>query len=832
MADTQPFRPVTLYDSIALLNGGMDSEVNPLLLPKDQVAFASNATIRGGFITDRPPFTNRLNVIWPSPAVQTAFEQGLFQGAAFYNPDSGNQSIFAAVAGRLFQFQVAGNDITVTERTIPGDPNPATATQAWLWQAEQFLIWNDGLSLPVFFDGNSSRRSYGKSVLLNEVSAISQTTAPPIGGQVTLTLTAPYSGPFNVPVLFNGAFYQPIDNSAGYIIDLTNITDTPGTVYSSGTSVVIRNDVFGVARLTEPNPFGGHTSAPNTYTLDLHLTLPYTGAIGDGVILFGKVFAVVGISGSDVSIRNTQTVTVPPVANLYVFGELFIKSSVPSPNVVIGTIADTTSFTSAAAGSSSPATLTQVFTGASGTSVFIGDKQYTAAAVPSGPGGTALIVINLNDPEGTLYSTTFNQDLISVPELSAGRMGCYGLGQNWESLVDGLSYIVSDQSRGPSGTQAYNFRDAVLKTTDLTFRGGAFAIPGAGNFITSMTFTTNLDLALGQGSLMLGTPAFMASNLAPFDFTNPPATGPILTYSLIGNGPLSQNSTFTVHSDIYFRSYYGTGSLILGRRDFTSPGNLPDSAEMVRVVNLDNPALLGYGSGAFFDNREIMTVSPQATAQGVLHAGLIVKNFDTLSSNQNKGPSCWDGLWTGLNVLQLVGGVFTGKDRQFAFSYNVSLDKIELFELLKTGTDHFDNENIPILWGFETGALFNKDVKDPMQLVSLRNGEFAVDEVIGLVHFDVYYKPDQGCWYPWHSFTICSDILGQPQYFPRLGLGEPNSDECQTVNDTPARDGYTFQIKFVVRGHCRFLRLKLAAVTMPDPKMEPPACDTYIDVEV
>ncbi len=594
--------------------------------------------------------------------------------------------------------------------------------------------------------------------------------------------------------------------------------------------MVLRNDVFGVQAVTLNNAVPGQTFPPNGLGFSLTLTLPFTGSVGDGLILFGKVWTVISKSGGSVFVRNTQTVTIPVTPTLLVAGDVIIKSSVPSPNVIIGEVADTTTFTANAVGLASLATLSVVYSGTANAQVFIGDKQYTIVAVPSGIGTTTLTLINLSDTDTVAYAVPL--DILSVPELPAGRMGAYGLTQNWMSLVDGLSYIVSDASRGPSGTPAYNGRDAVLKITDLTFRGGAFAIPGAGNFITSMTFTTNLDLALGQGSLMLGTPAFMASNIAPFDFTNPPTTGPILTYSLIGSGPLGQDSTFTVHSDIYFRSYYGTGSLIMGRRDFTSPGNLPDSAEMIRVVTLDDPALLGYGSGAFFDNRELMTVSPQATAQGVLHAGLISKNFDTLSSNQNKGPSCWDGLWTGLNVLKLVGGVFNGKDRQFAFSYNVSLDKIELFELLKTGTEHFDNGTIPIVWGFETGALFNKDVKDDGQLISLRDGEFAVDDVIGMVNFDVYYKPDQGCWTPWHSFSICAGDNSLPQYFPRLGLGEPNSSACQSVNDIPARDGYTFQVKFVIRGHCRFLRLKLAAVTVPDPKFEPPRCNQYVDVEV
>lgn len=836
MADSQKFVPSTIYDQLSICDGGMDSNINALLLPKNQLAFAQNMTVRGGFMTDRPPFTNQLDIVWPSSAVQTAFESGLFQASAFYLPDSGDASLFALVSGRLYQFVVSGDTLTVTDRTVTGNPQSTTATQCWMWQSENYLISNDGIGLPVFFDGATSRRSYGPSVLLNLVSAVSQLTAPAIGSTLVLTLTANYTGPFNVPVLFNGAFYQPIENAAGYSVAMENVTDTPGTAINVGDQVVIRGDTIGVIALDVPNTVPGAVYGPATIDLTFTLTEPFTSGLFTGVLAFGKIWTVFQFTGNVVRIRNNETVVMPTTPNLFTFGEVIPKLTGVTPNVVVGAVA--TAAVAPAYGNSVTVTLNTLYSGAAGQQVFIGDRQYLATAIPSGPPGTALTVINLNDPEGTVYSTTFNQDLLSVPELPAGRMGAYGLTQNWVCLVDGLSYIASDASRGPSGTPANNYRDAVLKTTDLTFRGGNFAIPGAGNVITALTFTTNLDVALGQGSLMVSTAAFMASNLAPFDYLNPPTTGPILTYSLIGFGPLGQDNTISVNSDIYFRSTFGVGSLVLARRDFQNPGNLPISAEMERVVTLDNESLLQYGSAALFDNRIIYTVSPQASSQGVIHAGMIVENLDTLSSLRNKTQPCWDGLWTGINVLKFVtdatgkAPIFNGVSRLFTFTYNAVLTKLELYEMLPTGTDHFDNNSLPITWTFETGSLFNKDVKPEDQLISLRDGEFAVEDVIGTVRFEVYYKADQGCWTPWHAFTICSDKDGEPQYFPRLGLGEPSSTPCNSELKTSARDGYTYQVKFLISGHCRFVRLKLAAVTMPQPKFVPPTCDRFVDVVV
>jgi len=827
VADTQPFKSELLYDSVSVFPLGMNSGREPQSIPKDQLASAINCTVRFDFLTNRPPYTNQLTILWPSTAVQQAVEQGLFQGAGYYQPDSGNASLFASISGRLFQFTLNGNTVTVTEQTIPGDPNPASSTQAWIWQSENFLIVNDGISLPLFFDGVSTRRSYGPSVLLGTTDA-GPYTVPAIGSAVNVTLLAPYTGPYNVPVLLHGEYYQPI-SSTGYLVNLTSLFSNAGEVIGVNEIISIRPSIAGVVA----NPLALAAGTPFDYltmNLTITLTAPYTGLLnitGQGnsgkVILFGTVWFVSQQSGNNITVVSGQPGVLP--ATLASGTEIQYSSSIaPSVNVASVTVA-----------SVSPGIFGTVqlsvdsnFTGTPGQIVYLGTGQYTIVSVPPVPsGGNVVRLVNLSD---TATTTIVSLPIVSVPELPPGRMGCYGLGQNWVCLVDGLTFIVGDISRGPSGTQANNWRDSVLKTTDLTFRGGNFSIPGAGNIISSMTFTANLDVTLGQGSLEVGTPGFIASCLAPIDFTNPPSNGPILTYSLVGSGPLAQNSTVRVNSDIFFRSVAGLGSLIRARRDFQTPGNTPISNEVMTFLDLDDKPLLPYGSSTVFNNRFLTTLSPQASSQGVLHAGLIALNLDPVSGMHDKQPPVYDGVWTGINALQLVTGMFSGTERCFAYTFNVALSKIELYELLPSDDNNFDNGVVPIVWTFETAMLFNKDVKRPDVMCSLRDGEFAVSDVTGNVRFEVYYKSDQGCWTPWHAFSICADPTGEPQYFPRLGLGEPDSKLCDPILNYPLRDGYMFQFRFVITGHCHFLRARFAAVTLPTPKFEPPICDVFATV--
>lgn len=837
MADSQPFKQETIYDRIDTVELGMNSGIDPLLLPRNQLAFATNLTTRQGFATDRPPFFKR-TVTYPSTDVQTAVEQGLFQGAAYYQPDAGDQSLFAAISGRLFQFVVQGDTITCTERTITADPNPATTTQAWMWQSENYLIWNDGASLPVFFDGTSSRRSIGPSVQLGVVNNVpTPANVVAIGDQALFPLAANWTGSYDYPVLYNGAYYQPVLSGGTFLVQLTSIYSNAGEAININDSILIKPVIAGVVGNNFVPPVGNF--APGAPIITLTLTTPYTGVVGPAfvtsenrVLLFGKVWFITAVAGNSIQATPGEYGT---FTALLAAGTPIQYSYSTAANVNVGSVqvADV----APAIGGTVQLTVNTAYTGDPTQIVYLGTGQYTIVGIPQvAPGAPSVTMINLSDTStgafpflGTPAGAT--GEILSVPELPAGRMGAYGLAQNWISLVDGLSFIPSDISRGPSGTTANNRRDSVLKTTDLTFLGGAFSIPGAGNIITSMTFTANLDVALGQGSLQIGTANFMASCLAPIDFSDPPTNGPILTYSLIGTGPLAQDSTIRVNSDVYFRSTFGLGSLVLARRDFSSPGNTPISDEVRdRLFELDNQALLTYGSSIVFDNRFLVTLSPQASSQGVIHAGLVVQNLDPVSGMRDKQPPVYDGLWTGINTLKLVAGMFNGVARGFAFSFNTTLSKIELYELIKTGTDHFDNTNIPITWAFETAALFNGDVKPRETMIRLLNGEFAVSDVIGNVRFEVYYKSDQNCWTPWHAFSICASTAGVPQYFPRLGLGEPSSTDCDPILNTPTRDGFTFQFKFVITGTCRFLRARFAAMTLPINRFPRPQCDVVVAI--
>lgn len=844
----QPKTPVAdqqiFYDGLFSFGKGMDSGVQPLLLPQDQAAFITNGTIRNSFLQARPSY-NRTALNFSSSTIQSGFETGLWQGGCYYNPDTGNQCLMAAVSGRLFQFSISGNTATVTEQTIPGDPNPATVAQSWLWQSENYVIWNDGKSLPVFYNGSTSVRSNG-SIPINLGTVSATFVAPAIGSTVEVTLTAPYQGPLNQAVIIQDAtngnvLYQPLGTGNAYFVTLTNISDVAGNVYPTTTPILSNPNIVGVAAINFTVP--ANVAGRQIY---IPLTFAPTAPVGAQFILAGVTWTLVQTQALGqavgVILASNNTAIALPVPIPFGTEVPLASSSLPVTSLSIFT----SPFSAPLLNSSAQVSVSAQYNGPANAVVYIGTGQYQITAVPPVPPGDVLTMINLTDVAGTTRTIpSAVVTLFTVPQLPAGRMGAYGMSRNWMSLVDGRSYIAGDIVGGASGTPSNQFRDAVLNITENSYLagGGVFRIPGNQGDIRAMIFTSTLDSSLGQGPLQILTPTTVFSCNAPLDRTTwSTLTNPLQTMSLIGNGGLGQNSALACNSDTFFRSVDGIRSLILAQRQFATWGNVPLSIEMDRVILQDNPALLNYGSAVIFDNRMLMTCSPQSGPQGVYHPGLIALNFDPERSIQEKADPVFDGLWEGINVLQIITGIFSGVQRCFAFCYNPTLSKLELYEILTDAGGDFDNGDIPIVLSVESACLF-KEIKGsrgkgPFDLIRLIDGEIYVDQVKGKVDFQVWWKPDQyPCWVPWYSWEVCAvkpnplmpsvfDKTYQPQYRQRMGFGKPDTTLCDPVNNFSLAEACVVQLKLQITGQCRLLGVKLMGVSIPDVQFAKPVCST------
>jgi hypothetical protein len=153
-----------LLDGMITCEGGVDSGFAPSLIQPNQVAWAVNTTVRGGYPTSRPGWWKR-PLKFPSPDtgdLEDLFDTGLWQGCGTYVNDDGVAFLAVSISGRICLISI--QNYAVTEITIPGDVNTVNLTKAWFVQAERWLIVQNGLNPPFLYDGASSRRATATEV--------------------------------------------------------------------------------------------------------------------------------------------------------------------------------------------------------------------------------------------------------------------------------------------------------------------------------------------------------------------------------------------------------------------------------------------------------------------------------------------------------------------------------------------------------------------------------------------------------------------------------------------------------------------------------------------
>ncbi len=412
-------------------------------------------------------------------------------------------------------------------------------------------------------------------------------------------------------------------------------------------------------------------------------------------------------------------------------------------------------------------------------------------------------------------------------EVPVGDMMSVVMGRLW--VANGREYVAGDIVGGPSGTRADGFRDAILKFTENTYltEGGTFSLPLQSGAINVMAYTANINTVLGQGELVIGTPNAIFTTIVPPDrATWKTTTQPLQTIAQISFGPQGQLNQCLVNGDLWYRSQDGYRSLIMAVRNFNAGwGNTPMSKEMNRIIALDDPSLLQYGSMVNFDNRMLGTVSPIMTDHGCMHRGVAVLDFDLVSSMKQRSQPAWEGIWTGINVIQLLQGNFDGVSRCFAFALSAD-NKIELWELSKNAQfDSVGTAQKRIVWEVE-GASY--PFGDPFGLKQLNGGDITVDRMAGEVDITISFRPDQHpFWTLWQTMSLCAtdrkcDLsrCEQPldyklQYRPKLRLLQP-PDDCNEVLGVPIRNGYEFQPRIQIQGYCRIKQFRMKALVQDE----------------
>lgn len=231
-----PFQAQELKDGLLMFDKGMNHGAAPETVPRNQMFDAVNVSVRGEFARHRPYFKKRaLNLI--NTALKPIIDVGWFQGSCYYKPDLGPECLMASISGRLYRCEIQAGQAVVTDVT-GAVPQLANATQCWLWQAEKWVIWNDGSSNPVFYTDNPIppgvsivRSNYGTPTNYSGKNTAAF-LVPDVGDEVTVAFAVTLPGVIGdvhvgdiMTVTNRGTF--SVQDIAGANVTFLNVNATP-----------------------------------------------------------------------------------------------------------------------------------------------------------------------------------------------------------------------------------------------------------------------------------------------------------------------------------------------------------------------------------------------------------------------------------------------------------------------------------------------------------------------------------------------------------------------------------------------------------------------------
>lgn len=294
-------------------------------------------------------------------------------------------------------------------------------------------------------------------------------------------------------------------------------------------------------------------------------------------------------------------------------------------------------------------------------------------------GNTARRTILTNDPDKT--------------EVPIGTIMAYGMGR--------LVVIVNDKDVAFGDLLGSHDlpdpADSLIRFTERNFLSEGFdaAIPFWQGTPTGMKFFPQLDTSTGNGQLMV----FAERGATSFFLSLPREewkTSAFQVLSLLTTGLRGHRSISVVNEDLWFRSDDGIRSFRQARSDPQGYAHIPLSTNVKQYLDNDADWLLKYASSIYFDNRVIVTTSPLWNNGRLFHWGMVVVDFDILSSFGVAAKPAWEGQWTMSSFvfpIQLLTGIFDGLTRAFLFAID-NTNKNQLFEFTKTDKDDWDNQRI------------------------------------------------------------------------------------------------------------------------------------------
>jgi hypothetical protein len=370
--------------------------------------------------------------------------------------------------------------------------------------------------------------------------------------------------------------------------------------------------------------------------------------VGNGTV----TSIVVTNRGSGYTSAPTVTITAPGG----------VSTTATANAVINATSGQVESLTITNAGSGYTSAPTIAFSGGGGT----GAKAYaileTPAEVPTG----SIMAYG----QGRLFVANSNRFEIQAMDLVGSHVNVSA----GKTALDVKYYPLSDP------------RASVLFNTENTYlnEGGSLLMPSFMGRITGMQFVPTQNTTAGQGQLFV----FCEFGAASFAVTIPRSqwgtTASFQTVLYTNIGAVGPDAFAQVNGDLFFRSNDGLRTYKNASAEMETYGNTAMSAEMNYVLNQEPIHLLQDVSLAYTDRgRVLMTALPQeyqpetynSKAKKVYKA-LISLDFNSMTGSLGKAAAAYDGIWTGVDMLQVIAGDFGRRNKAFIIGLSCSLNGV------------------------------------------------------------------------------------------------------------------------------------------------------------
>ena len=333
--------------------------------------------------------------------------------------------------------------------------------------------------------------------------------------------------------------------------------------------------------------------------------------------------------------------------------------------------------------------------------------------------------------------------------------------------------------------------------------------------ITFMGFLQVSDTSTGIGPLLIGTSRAIYSFNTQNVRTNWTTSqfGSIVCYNAGVAGPRAFTN---VNSDAFFLSTDGyLRSFTMSRQEQGKWARIPISREVENWFQTFDKSLTSLSFVSYFKNKVLIGVAPYRTPaidfstnreiSDYAHGGFAVLGLDNVSAFGEAAKPIWEGLWTGVNPMEVV----TLGDRAFIVSKDAGINSI--YEINPDTT--YDTADSHVRYIRSRIHTREFDFQDPYLNKEIHSVNLNMNQLQGDFEIDIKYRPNHSETYfpfrnfkhtaPWRTCNMPEDCFIEGfagHYIRDFDLGSPEDNQCSPITNDFYRVLRKIQLELTITG--------------------------------